>query len=204
MSVAGIPFSLIRRRTGGSRSLPKARARTMKNSSVRACSPASTRGFTHPEISAPTSAFCGRRQSRSMLTGTSRNFPSRRVHRGLRAHEISPSRCHDVPPADDSEGVQRHGCSATRRRRAIEPPDYWTSPTRPSSTKACLAKGDAMCTYVVTWKPFTSPGVATSLEPPAPRSPAAPCDVPAVDSRWASAAGNCAALGGVIVALSTG
>jgi len=129
-----------------------------------ACSPASTRGSPIRKISAPTSAFCRTASKRSMLTVPRANFPSRRVASGLRAHGDSPLSVRmTYPCATDSEGVQRHGLFCDAREGELSSlPRFWGHPTRPSSTKACLAKGDACAPTWWTWKLFTSPGVPTS------------------------------------------
>jgi len=140
MSVAGTSSLGHRRRNwGGSRSLPEgARSQRLKNSSVRACSPASTSWLTHPEnlgtyvrvlrtASKPVDAY-------RYLAHISRGSES---HRGLRAHgDFAPLVRMTYRLRDDSEGVQRHRLFCDAREGELSSlPRFWASPTRPSSTK---------------------------------------------------------------------
>jgi hypothetical protein len=59
---------------------------------------------------------------------------------------------------DDAEGVQRHRLFCDAREGELSSlPRFWGQPDATVDHQACLAKGDPTCTYVVTWKPFTSP-----------------------------------------------
>src|SRR5215470_4122658 len=59
---------------------------------------------------------------------------------------------------DDGENVQRHRLFCDAREGELSSlPRFWGQPDASIVHEACLAKGDATCTYVVTWKPATSP-----------------------------------------------
>jgi hypothetical protein len=59
---------------------------------------------------------------------------------------------------DEAEGVQRHRLFCDAREGELSSlPRFWGQPDATVAHETCLAKGDTTCTYVVTWKPFTSP-----------------------------------------------
>src|SRR3982751_4445643 len=58
---------------------------------------------------------------------------------------------------DDADPVQRHRLFCDAREGELSSlPRFWGQPDAMVEHQACLAKGDETCTYVVTWKPFTS------------------------------------------------
>src|SRR5262245_49743018 len=58
---------------------------------------------------------------------------------------------------DDSEGVQRHRLFCDAREGELSSlPRFWGQHDATIVHEACLAKGDPTCTYLVTWKAFTS------------------------------------------------
>jgi serine/threonine-protein kinase len=59
---------------------------------------------------------------------------------------------------DDSETSHRHRLFCDAREGELSSlPHFWGQPDATVVHEACLHKGDPTCTYLVTWKPFTSP-----------------------------------------------
>jgi serine/threonine-protein kinase len=104
---------------------------------------------------------------------------------------------------DEAEEVQRHRLFCDAREGELTAlPRFWGLTDATVEQHGCLAKGDPACTYVVTWKAFTSP-----LSPYLAATTGAIISAGSVATSGGQvamgiAAGIGAALGGVIGALS--
>ncbi|HEX9295839.1 MAG TPA: serine/threonine-protein kinase, partial [Polyangiaceae bacterium] len=59
---------------------------------------------------------------------------------------------------DEGEDAQRHRLFCDAREGELSSlPRFWGQPDASVEHESCLAKGDSSCSYLVTWKPFTSP-----------------------------------------------